>query len=215
MKSISLIVFGILISASISNAQINKSSAFISGLVGGAQINNSGINSDGSLALTFGGSFGIPLTKHLFLYARTSYSSKSNFQSFYNTSSILSQISFSDEYAEARSSFSQLLINGGLLYNFYVADDLTIGVSSGLSFFVVNQEAKLLGGHVISNIDNETVWGYFAGLMVEKGWGDDDLTTFAEAQYNYANSDASYIVNALNAFNFTFGVRYYLSSRRF
>ena len=60
------------------------------------------------------------------------------------------------------------------------------------------------------------LWPYtFGGLMVEKGWEESNITTFAEAQYNYAQSDAAYHSNALNRMNFTIGVRYYLDRRGF
>ncbi len=188
----------------------NRKSAFISGIVGAASLNNSGINEQSSFALTFGGSFGIPLTKNLFLYTRSSYTSKSNFQSYYNTSFVASQFLYSDRLALVNASFSQLVVNSGLLYNFYVSKFLTLGVSGGATFAVLNQDAKLVGGHIISNVDNETIWGAFGGLMAEKGWEDSNITTFIEAQYNYAQSNAAYHSNALNRMNFTIGVRYYL-----
>jgi hypothetical protein len=188
---------------------------FVSGLVGAAQVNNSRINTRESVAITFGGSFGIPVTNNLFIYARSSYSSKSNFQSYYNSSYLTSQINFSDEFVKVNSSFSLLLLNGGLLYNFPLYKDLLLGISAGVSFAVINQEANLIGGHIVSNIDNENIWGYFGGLSLEKSWGEENITTFAELQYNYANSDAYYIASALNAVNFTFGIRYYLSGRSF
>jgi hypothetical protein len=79
----------------------------------------------------------------------------------------------------------------------------------------LNQDAKLVGGHVISQVNNEAIWGAFGGLMAEKGWEDSNVTTFIEAQYNYARSDASYHSNALNRMNFTFGIRYYLDRRSY
>ncbi|MCG6913727.1 hypothetical protein LJE86_07395 [bacterium BMS3Abin03] len=208
----------ILLFVSFNNVQaqtFNKKSAFISGLVGAASLNNSGVSDHNSFALTFGGSFGIPLTKNLFLYTRSSYTSKSNFQSYYNESFVTSQFQYSDRLALVNASFSQLVINSGLLYNFYVSKFLTLGVSGGATFAVLNQDAKMVGGHVISNVDNEAIWGAFGGLMVEKGWEESNITTFAEAQYNYAQSDAAYHSNALNRMNFTIGVRYYLDRRGF
>ncbi len=87
----------------------------------------------------------------------------------------------------------------------------TLGVNGGASFSVINQDAKLKGGHVISSVNNEAIWGYFGGMIVEKLWDEGDVSTFFEAQYNYARSDASYRISALNTMNFTFGVRYYLT----
>jgi hypothetical protein len=199
----------------LSAQKLSKKSSFISGLVGAAQMGNSSNGRQSDVALTFGGSFGFPITKNLYIYTRGSYSSKSNFQSFYNTSYLTSQFQLSDQFVEVNSSFNQLLLNAGLLYNFYLSKEFTLGVSGGVSFAVVNQEAQLIGGHVISSIDNEAIWGYFAGLMIEKVWEWNNVTTYAEAQYNFARSGAPYHASALNAANFTFGVRYYMSRRSF
>jgi hypothetical protein len=217
MKTITLLLtFFVLSSVSdISAQKFRKKSAFVSGLVGVAQVSNSSNGGENPVALSFGGSFGYPITKNLFLYTRGSFTSKSNFQSFYNTSHLSSQIQLSDQFVEVNSSFSQLLFNGGLLYSFNLSDEFALGVSGGVTFSVVNQEAKLIGGHVVSSIDNETIWGYFGGVMVEKSWDDSNASTFIEAQYNYAVSDAPYHASALNNLNFTFGVRYYLSRRSF
>ena len=217
MKTISstLILLLLFLFTEVSAQSYHKKSAFVSGLVGAASINNSGINERNSYALTFGGSFGIPITKNLFLYTRTSYTSQSNFQSYYNTSYLTSQFQFSDQLTLVNSSFSQLLINSGLLYNFYLSQFFTLGLSGGVTFAVLNQDATLVGGHVISKVNNETIWGAFGGVMAEKGWEDSNISTFVEAQYNYARSDAYYHSNALNRMNFTFGVRYYLDRRSY
>lgn len=217
MKALTIFtVFIISISVTCISAQkLHRNSLFFGGLVGGAQINNSNPGSDGTVALSFGGSFGIPITTNLFIYTRASYSSKSNFQSFYNTDYLTSQFQLSDQFVEANSSFSQLLLNGGLLYNFYLSDEFTIGVNGGVTFSILNQEAVLIGGQVISSVNNEAIWGYFGGIILEKGLEDSNASIFAEAQYNYAVSDAPYRASALNAMNFAFGARYYLSGSRF
>jgi hypothetical protein len=211
-----LFTFFVLISVcDISAQKFSKKSVFVSGLVGAAQISNSSNGNENPLALAFGGSFGYPLTKNLYLYTRGSYTTKSNFQSFYNASHFSGQYQISDQFIEVTSSFSQLLFNGGLLYSFNLSDEFALGVSGGVTFSVVNQEAKLLGGHVVSSVDNETIWGYFGGIMVEKSWEESNVSTFIEAQYNYAVSDAPYHASALNNLNFSFGVRYYLNRRNF
>ena len=194
-------------------SRIEHSSVFISGMVGTAKVSLSGNGQQNPTALAFGGSFGIPITKNLYLYTRTSYTSKSNFQSFYNIAFLNSSVSLTEEFVQANSSFSQLLINGGLLYNIRITEEFVLGLNGGLTFMVLNQEAKLRTGQVVSSIDNENIWGAFTGVIVEKSWEDSDVTTFFEAQYNYAESDALYRSDALNVMNYTFGIRYYLSGR--
>ncbi|MBK9099004.1 MAG: hypothetical protein IPM14_12955 [bacterium] len=194
---------------------LQHNSVFFGGMAGVATVNLSGNDGQNPVSLAFGGSVGIPipLIKNLFLYARTSYISQSNFQSFYNTSYLNTNIQLSEDFVEVNSSFSQLIINGGLLYNFLVTDDFVLGINGGMTFMVVNQEARLRTGRVISSVDNENIWGAFGGLVAEKRWDDSNFSTFAEAQYNYAQSDAEYRPGAFSAMNYTFGVRYYLSSR--
>lgn len=193
--------------------RIEHGSAFVSGMVGTAKVSFSGNSGQNPLALAFGGSFGIPIVKNLYLYTRSSYTSQSNFQSFYNTDYLNSSLLLTEEFVQVNSSFTQLLVNGGLLYNIRITEEFVLGLNGGLTFMILNQEAKLRTGQLISSIDNENIWGAFGGIIVEKAWEESDFTTFLEAQYNYAESDALYRSDALNAMNYTFGIRYYLSGR--
>lgn len=194
---------------------LKSNSAFLGGMAGAVSMNQSDSRGQSGLSFVFGGSFGIPVpfVKNLFLYARTSYSSQSNFQSLYNASYLNSLVQLSDAFTEVNSTFSQLILNGGLLYNFILSEEFVLGVNGGLSFMVINQEARLRTGTVISSIDNENIWGAFGGIIAEKRWDDSNFSTFVEAQYNYAESDAVYRPGALSAMNYTFGVRFYLAGR--
>jgi hypothetical protein len=216
MKKV-ILLLAIIFCISETTAQNNRysNSFFLGGMAGAAQMNLSENEGRTPLSFVVGGSIGIPvpIVKNLFLYARTSYTSQSNFQSFYNTSYLNQSVQLSDGFVEVNSSFSQLILNGGLLYNFLVTDEIVLGVNGGLTFMVVNQEAKLRTGTVISSIDNENIWGAFGGLIGEKRWEDSNFSTFLEIQYNYAESDAVYRPGALSAMNYTFGVRYYLAGR--
>jgi len=194
-------------------SRAEHSSPFISGMVGTAKVSLSGSGEQSPMALAFGGSFGIPITKNIYLYTRSSYTSQSNFQSFYNTAYLSGSLLLSEEFTQVNSSFTQLLVNGGLLYNIRITEEFVLGLNGGLSFMILNQEAKLRTGQVISNINNENIWGAFGGVIIEKSWEESDFTTFFEAQYNYAESDALYRSDALNVMNYTFGIRYYLSGR--
>jgi len=217
MKKILILLSLLLCLAAAINAQtyLKNSSPFLGGMAGVANVNLSSTDGQTPMSFAFGGSIGIPvpLVKNLFLYARTSYTSQSNFQSFYNTSNLNNIVQLSDEFVEVNSSFSQLILNGGLLYNFLVTDEFVLGINGGLTFMVVNQEARLRTGRVISSVDNENIWGAFGGIIAEKRWDDSNFSTFVEAQYNYAESDAVYKPGSLSAMNYTFGVRYYLAGR--
>ena len=217
MKKVLLLLPLIFFLSIATNAQpyLKSNSAFLGGMAGAVSMNQSDSRGQSGLSFVFGGSFGfpVPFVKNLFLYARTSYSSQSNFQSLYNTSYLNASVQLSDAFTEVNSSFSQLILNGGLLYNFILSEEFVLGVNGGLSFMVVNQEARLRTGTVISSIDNENIWGAFGGIIAEKRWDDSNFSTFVEAQYNYAESDAVYRPGALSAMNYTIGVRYYLAGR--
>lgn len=216
MKKRLVILFILFISTTnIAQIHLRSNTPFISGMAGAAKLNLSGYDGQNPFSFTFGGSFGIPVpfVKNLFLYARTSYTSQSNFQSFYNTSYLNNTVQLSEDFTEVNSSFSQLILNGGLLYNFILSEEFVLGINGGLTFMVINQEARLRTGRVISSIDNERIWGAFGGLIAEKRWDDSNFSTFAEAQYNYAESDAFYRPGTLSAMNYTFGVRYYIVAR--
>lgn len=214
-KKLVLLLILLISSTIIAQVHLRKTSPFISGMAGASKVNFSGNDGQNPFSFAFGGSFGIPVpfVKNLFLYARTSYTSQSNFQSFYNTSYLSNTVQLLEGFTEVNSSFSQLILNGGLLYNFILSDEFVLGVNGGLTFMVINQEARLRTGRVISSIDNERIWGAFGGLIAEKRWDESNFTTFAEAQYNYAESDAFYRPGALSAMNYTFGVRYYFEGR--
>jgi hypothetical protein len=217
MKILSLILSLLIILSITAAAQPLKKidSPFFGGMAGALSSGQSDSRGQKSVSFVFGGSVGIPvpLIKNLFLYARTSYSSYSNFQSFYNTTYLNYSVQLSDEFVEVNSSFSQLILNGGLLYNFLVTEEFNLGVNGGLTFMVVNQEARLRTGRVISSVENENIWGAFGGVIAENRWDDSNFSTFVEAQYNYAESDAVYRPGALSAMNYTLGVRYYLAGR--
>ena len=217
MKKLLLVFIIIFFANALSIAQSNRfsNSAFLGGMAGAAKLNFAGTEGQNPLSFVVGGSFGIPVPfiKNLFLYARTSYTSQSNFQSYYNTTYLNYPVQFSSEFVEVNSTFTQLILNGGLLYNFLITDEFVLGVNGGLTFMIINQEAKLRTGTVISSVDNENIWGAFGGLIGEKRWSDSNFSTFVEVQYNYAESDAVYRPGALSAMNYTFGVRYYLAGR--
>lgn len=217
MRSITFIFSLLLLLSLTLNAQSNlkKDSPFFGGMAGALHSGSTSDDGRNSLSFVFGGSVGLPVSfvKNLFLYARTSYSSYSNFQSYYNTAYMNNTVHLSDEFVKVNSSFSQLILNGGLLYNFLVTNEFTLGVNGGLSFMVVNQEARLRTGRVISSVDNENIWGAFGGVIAEKRWDESNFSTFFEAQYNYAESDAVYRPEALSSMIYTFGVRYYLREK--
>lgn len=212
MKKFTIII--LFLSCSIVFGQGNETrSVFISGLVGSAQIGTNDLSNETEYALSFGGSFGIPVTKNISLYTRISYASRSGFNSYMNRSGISGNVQLTNQLVQVTSSFSQLLMNAGLLYSITLSDEFNLGITGGVSYSIVNSETELPTGLYITNYDNEGIYGYYGGILLEKSFPDSDFSTFAEAIYNYARSDAIYTSKTFSGMNFMIGVRYYLAER--
>lgn len=207
------ILFLIVFSLTVSGQLKENNSVFISGLLGSAQIGTNSLNNDTQYALSFGGSFGIPVTKSISFYTRISYASRSGFNSYMNGTEIGGNLQLTNQLVQVTSSFSQLLMNAGLLYSINLSDEFNIGITGGVSYSIVNSETELPAGLYITNYDDEGIFGYYGGLFVEKSLPESDFSTFAEAIYNYARSDAVYTRKTFSGMNFMIGIRYYLAER--
>ena len=211
MKKLYILIFVVCFTFSI-DAQVNKG-AFFSGSLGGYSGGPESIyNRDRdvtSIVLSTG--FGLPLFNKVFLYTKLSYILRSNYSSLeYNNFADAGLNSF-NELVQANASFSQLLFNGGLQYNVYLTEDLTLGINGGLTYAVVNHKASFSDGTLIQRLDNEGVFGAFTGLSLEKSFEDSNVSLFGEAQYNYARKDVIYFRDKFSGMNFTVGGRFYLS----
>jgi hypothetical protein len=111
------------------------------------------------------------------------------------------------------ASMAQLVVNGGLQYNIFLSKDLSIGLLGGITYTLVDQEARLFSGELIQRIDYQSFYGYFGGASVEKSFKDSDLSLFAEAIYNYIDDNSVYFRNVFSGMNFTIGGRYYFTGR--
>jgi hypothetical protein len=107
------------------------------------------------------------------------------------------------------ASVGQLVVNGGLQYNIILSKELTIGLLGGITYTLVDQEARLFSGELIQRIDYQSFYGYFGGASVEKSFKNSDFSMFAEAIYNYIDDKSVYFRNVFSGMNFTIGGRYY------
>jgi hypothetical protein len=191
-------------------AQMNEG-AFISGSlgasVGGGSANPYLKNSGTSVLLST--SFGVPLFDRFMFYSRFTYQLKSGYTANENISG--SGITTINQLTEVNGTFSQLIFNGGLQYNIYLAEDITMGVNGGLTYALVNHKASLPNGTVLQKLDNEGIFGAFTGVSLEKSFEDSNVSLFGEAQYNYAKKDVVYFRDKFSGANFTVGGRFYLN----
>ena len=155
----------------------------------------------------FGGNFGIPLYKNLSLYTRATYFVNNDFSG--NASYFDPSIQVYNQATGFIASFSQLVINFGLQYSIPLFEEVNLGFAGGLTYSLVDHEAKFTSGQLIQKLDNEGVFGYFGGANVEKRFSDSDFALYAEALYNYADKDVIYFRDKFSGMNFTFGGKYY------
>ncbi len=191
-------------------AQVNEG-IFISGSFGGfaGSSNQLRLRNTPSIVLSTG--LGIPLIEKVYFYTKLSYISRSNYTAQEQFNTIGPDLNTISQMIEADASFSQLLFNGGLQYNIYISDDVTLGLNSGLTYVLVNHKAALPNGTILQRLDNEGVFGYFGGVNVEKFFDDSNFSMFGEAQYNYAKKNMIYFRDKFSGMNFTFGGRFYLN----
>jgi hypothetical protein len=191
-------------------AQMNEG-AFISGSlgasVGGGSANPYLKNSGTSVLLST--SFGVPLFDRFMFYSRFTYQLESGYTANENISG--TGITTINQLTEVNGTFSQLIFNGGLQYNIYLAEDITMGVNGGLTYALVNHKASLPNGTVLQKLDNEGIFGAFTGVSLEKSFEDSNVSLFGEAQYNYAKKDVVYFRDKFSGANFTVGGRFYLN----
>jgi hypothetical protein len=193
-------------------AQVNDG-AFFSGSFGGYGNGNSSnyLRPRNVPSIVLSAGFGLPIIDRVYLYTKLSYISRTNYTAEENYNFIQPDLTTINELVLANASFSQLLFNGGLQYNIYITDDVTLGINSGLTYVLVNNKASLPNGAVLQQINDIGVFGVFGGVSLEKYIEDSNVAVFGEAQYNYVKKNMIYFRNKFSGMNFTVGARYYLN----
>ena len=182
-------------------------------LSGNLVVSNSSIQEnykDNSLRAALGVGFGFPVFNNISFYSKLTYTSKPDFTAYDYLTYVDNDISIINQLTAANVSFSQLIFNAGLQYNFYISKSIKLGMSSGFTYSMVNQKVSLESGKTIENLDNEGLYGYFAGTSLEKTFEDNHMSIFGEAQYNFIKKDIIYYRSNFGGVNFTIGGKYYL-----
>ncbi len=173
---------------------------------------NSNFRNLGSQRLGGGIGFGFRIVGNLFFYTRGQYVAKSDFTGVYDNRYLDTDLSIVNNIGTANASMSQLVLNSGLQYNIFLAKDLSVGFLGGVTYTMVDQEARSFSGVLLNRIANEWFYGYFGGATLEKRFKRSNLTVFAEGIYNYINDQSVFFRDILSGMNFTIGGRYYLAN---
>ncbi len=212
MKTCLAITFAfLLLTSTLTEAQSYRNSTYFSGHFGARTSTLNSRGQEGGLNASFGAGFGFPIYKNLSFYSKVTYFLNDDFTTFDDPQLLSSDFQLFNNTQLVNGSFSQLIMNAGLQYNIRVSEEINFGFNGGFTYSLINQDARLSNGQIISNITNEGVYGYFGGGFVEKRFADENFALFAEAQYNYIDGSAIYFRDRFSGTNVTIGGRYYLS----
>jgi len=164
---------------------------------------------EGGTRIGGGLGFGINLFHNVYFYGKATYVAKSNYTGIYDNNYYRTEVNISENLSMVNASMAQLVVNGGIQYNVILSKELTIGVLGGITYSLVDQEARLFSGELVQKIDYQSFYGYFGGASVEKSFKNSDFSMFAEAIYNYIDDKSAYFRNVFSGMNFTIGGRYY------
>ena len=209
---INTIVILIVVSFVNLDAQSYRNSTYFSGHFGARTSTLNSRGQDSGLNASFGAGFGFPIYKNLSFYSKVTYFLNDDFTTFEVPQFFSSEFQLFNNTQLVNGSFSQLIMNAGLQYNIRISEEVNLGFNGGFTYSLINQDARLSNGQILSNITNEGVFGYFGGGFIEKRFEDENFAMFAEAQYNYIDGSAIYFRDRFSGTNVTIGGRYYLSS---
>ena len=209
MKKAILFIF--ILSSVIIGQNFDKQSLYFSGNFGLYKSgDNSAVRNLGSQRIGGGIGFGFRIVENLFFYSRAQYVAKSDFTGYYDNTYLETDLSLVSTIGTANASMSQFVLNSGLQYNIFLTKDLSVGFLGGVTYTMVDQEARSFSGVLLNRIANEWFYGYFGGATVEKRFKHSNLTVFAEGIYNYIDDQSIFFRDILSGMNFTIGGRYYL-----
>ena len=169
---------------------------------------------DSNLGLVYGLGIGLPLSTRSYIYGKATLFSKSGTPVIQTYSIVNGTPVLVSESREGSASFTQWLINGGFLYNFFLSQDLTLGVNAGITYSIVSEEQKNNSGSVRLSVDGSGVFGFFFGAVLEKNFDQIPISIFFEPQYNFMRSDVLNYTENYGGLNLNLGIRYYFKERR-
>jgi len=211
-----IIVFTIICSTLIYSQDQNFKTAFLSVHSGIflTSIEDFDKTYDSQFGLVYGLGAGLPLSTRLYIYGKATLFSKSGTPviktyNFVNGTPVLVS-----ETREGSANFTQWIINGGFLYNFFLSQDWTLGINAGITYSRVSEEQKNNSGTISSSVDGSGIFGFFTGALIEKNFSESNFSVFIEPQFNYTRSDILKYVGNYGGLNINIGARYYFKERR-
>ncbi len=165
-----------------------------------------------NFGLTLGTGLGFPVYNRIYLLGKATYFSKTGtpIVDTYNIDSN-GKLTKNSEIRDGTASFKQWIIDGGLQYSFILTQDYAIGINGGIMFSIIREHQSSLNGTLSSAIEGSGIFGYFAGISLERHFTESPFSIFGEAQYNFSRSDILNLIGSYGGTNITIGLRYYFT----
>ena len=169
---------------------------------------------DSNLGLVYGLGIGLPLSTRSYIYGRATLFSKTGTPLIQTYDFVNGTLVLVSETRDGTASFTQWIINGGFLYNFFLDPDWTLGLNGGITYSIVSEEQKNNSGAVRLSVDGSGVFGFFVGAVLEKNFDQSPISIFFEPQFNFMRSDVLNYTDNYGGLNLNLGLRYYFKERR-
>jgi hypothetical protein len=225
MKSIEYLLLIIILGDSLIYSQeINQKSDFISIHSGifSSSIDQFTTTYNSQFAYDYGLEFALATSVRIYVFVKATYFSKNGspvIRVFDNSS--IPPIAVT-EVKEGFARFTQLLLNEGFMYNFFLGSEWTLGFNGGITFSLVSEEARNARGDGLYSTDASGMLGFFVGAVFEREFNKSHFSIFFESQFNYIKGNVlrinytsySYTGN-YGGLNLNAGIRFYFSDRKF
>ncbi len=211
-----VLLFSMLFISTIFSQQESRKTPFISANLGIYNIaeNNFDQVYNSKIGFLPGITVGLPLSSCTYLYGKVSYFAKDGVPVNYTYILQNGNLVLSYEGKGGSAKFSEWLFNAGILYNFFLSDDFTLGINGGVVFVSLN-ETKNGPANSYSITNTGGGWlGFFGGVNLEKNFVNSPFSLIAEIQYNLSRGDIQSFAGNYGGLNINLGGRFYFNARR-
>lgn len=169
---------------------------------------------DSQYGFVYGLGIGMPLSTRLSIYGKATLFSKSGSPVIKTYNYENGTRTLVSESREGSASFTQWIINGGLLYNYPINENWILGLNGGITYSIVSEKQKNGGGDTILSIEGSGIFGFFFGGILERKFNKSSFSLFFEPQYNSSRSDVLNYVGNYGGLNLNIGARYYFKMKK-
>jgi hypothetical protein len=110
------------------------------------------------------------------------------------------------------ATFREWLFNAGLLYNFILSNNNTLGINGGIVLVSVNEQTNGPAGSYSVTTKGGGFLGLFGGVILERKFENSPFSVFGEVQYNLSRNGIISGLGNDGGLNMNLGLRFYFAS---